>query len=267
MFKIKAFLIIVLLLLASCAPMQDNQELKKEKYKDVISEKEKFVKKAPEADEYTKEERDKIIKQLLQWADEKNIIIVGVDKTFAEIYETGLDRSDYIDPRDIPKTVKIAEGLYKLPEDVIRVMSRKTIYISTKPGNGHVLFGTGPYLDRGFILEQPVTAYDVLHEFAHVLDNHGIKGMAGDPQNHWQHLVNERNTIFKITVKHAPEIITPPEGYISVYSMSNQDENFAEHFTAYIVNPDQFRERAENEPLLKQKYDFFKNNIFNSREY
>ncbi len=55
--------------------------------------------------------------------------------------------------------------------------------------------------------------------------------------------------------------------FISEYAKTNQDEDFAESFSAYVLAGDVFRERAKSNSYLKQKYDFLKNNVFDKREF
>lgn len=55
----------------------------------------------------------------------------------------------------------------------------------------------------------------------------------------------------------------PPE----YYALKNVKEDFAETFAAYIASPKEFRGLAAQYPILKQKYDFMKTNIFGGKEF
>jgi hypothetical protein len=54
---------------------------------------------------------------------------------------------------------------------------------------------------------------------------------------------------------------------MEVYATANSAENFAQHFTFYILIGSQFRSQAQNDILLQRKYDFFRQNLFQNREY
>jgi len=55
--------------------------------------------------------------------------------------------------------------------------------------------------------------------------------------------------------------------FVSRYAKTNNKEDFAESFTAYVHSGNIFRKRAESNVYLKQKYDFLKKHIFQGREY
>lgn len=218
-------------------------------------------------------EYEKKLSMFLEWAKKYNITIVGTNKTSNELYFNGLKPGELFEVKDTTGILEVAEGLYKIPRHLTRVMNNKTIYLSSRGGRGYTILSSWPDqnilagVNRGFILEQPITEDDAIHEFAHILDYHGIQGVYDDKESHWRNLQQERNDIFVVKVKYNPRAKEPPEGYIDVYSTANDAENFAQHFTAYILYPEEFRRRAENEPLLKQKYNFFKYKIFNGVEY
>ncbi|MBI4738288.1 hypothetical protein HY772_01785 [Candidatus Woesearchaeota archaeon] len=44
-------------------------------------------------------------------------------------------------------------------------------------------------MNRSSILEQTLTEQQTVHEFAHILDYHGIRGIYDDPQKHWNHRI------------------------------------------------------------------------------
>ena len=65
-------------------------------------------------------------------------------------------------------------------------------------------------------------------------------------------------------------------GYAQGWALSGNDsdkyirtagEDFAEHFAAYVGEGKVFRELAKSSPVLAQKYDWLKQNVFNGREY
>ncbi len=98
-----------------------------------------------------------------------------------------------------------------------------------------------------------------IHEVGHVIDLNVI-GARNDNDSHpfqfpeMRNLVDERHKVFAMTAGQE-------SGYISSYSKVNAQENFAEHFWAYIRDAKDFLTRAEKEEaegndLLMQKYHF-----------
>jgi hypothetical protein len=55
--------------------------------------------------------------------------------------------------------------------------------------------------------------------------------------------------------------------FVSGYAMTNKYEDFAESFTYYILHNKDFLEKSQNSLLLKQKYDFFTQNLFKQEEF
>jgi hypothetical protein len=55
--------------------------------------------------------------------------------------------------------------------------------------------------------------------------------------------------------------------FISGYSKVNNKEDFADHFSAYILEGRIFRERASENVFLQEKYDFLKTHIFAGKEF
>ncbi len=98
-----------------------------------------------------------------------------------------------------------------------------------------------------------------LHEVGHVIDLNVIGARSDNDAHPFQfpemrNLVRERHKIFAMTARQET-------GYISSYSKVNSQENFAEHFWAYIRDPKDFlvrakKEEAEGNDLLMQKYRF-----------
>lgn len=55
--------------------------------------------------------------------------------------------------------------------------------------------------------------------------------------------------------------------FVTDYAITNNSEDFADSFSAYIMAGNIFRQRAKLNPYLNQKYEFLKTNIFEGREY
>lgn len=219
-----------------------------------------------------KVEQQEILK-FIGWGKQHGISLVGINKSVNYFYFNGSRPEDFLDVKNVPNILNVAEGLYKIPEEVLQVMEGKTFYLSHQNGRGYTVLGSWPEqhilagMERGSILEQFLTPQQAVHEFAHILDYHGIRGMYDDPQNHFKELELLRKEIFAVAFAYDPHLSKAPFGYIDVYSTANDAENFAQHFAAYILDGEEFRTRARDDPLLKKKYDFFNNKLFHGREY
>ncbi len=212
--------------------------------------------------------------QFENWAKENGIELVGVNKNSFDLYYDGyVPETDYVSWKRIPNVLVAAEVLYKIPQDVIQVMDGKTLYFSTEYGRSYAVLGSFPSygilegLEPGIILEQNINPHTVIHELGHIVDYHGIQGIYGDDQNIFNHLSEDRSSIFKVTQKYHPRSTTPPNGYISVYSTANDAENFAENFAYYVQYPNEFRERLVEDPLLIEEYEFLRDKIFSGLEF
>ncbi|WP_299290161.1 hypothetical protein [Nitrosopumilus sp.] len=206
------------------------------------------------------------------WADENNIALVGVNKNSYDLYYDGFNpKTDFVNWKEIPNVLIVADALYLIPEDVMQVMDGKTIYLSTEHGRSYAVLGSFPEygilegLNRGIILEQNFNSHTVIHELGHIVDYHGIQGMYDDEHNLFESSLDDRNFIFR-GMTNSSESQTP-NGYISLYSTVNDAENFAENFAYYVIYPNEFRDRLETDPLLIDEYEFMRDMIFSSFEY
>ncbi len=216
------------------------------------------------------------IEEFENWANENGITIVGVNKNSLDLYNDGYDpKTDYVNWKEIPRVLIAADALYKVPINVIQVMDGKTIYFSTEYGRSYTVFGKPMPTEsvilkgvgRGLILEQNIYPLNVLHELGHIVDYHGIQGRFYDKQHIFDHLIEDRISIFNVTQKYQPNSGALSSGYITVYSTKNNLENFAENFAHYIQYPNEFREKIQTDSLLAEKYEFLRDKIFLGFEY
>ena len=202
------------------------------------------------------------------WAQERGIYLVGITKDANEVYYQGLYSNETVPLDEVPQWWEVQKGLKKIPDSVLEVMNDKTAYLSIKQGRGYAM--ATDWLEgttAGFILEQPITEYQAVHELGHIIESNGVKG-DGDRKAHiFAKAKTESDRIFEVTEPYNPNLISPPQGFIDVYSSANAAENFAQHFMSYILKAEKFREQMKNDSLLKEKYDFFKKWIFDGKEY
>ena len=219
------------------------------------------------------EEESQHIHDLIIWCQERGIKLVGITKNAHDLVYKGVAEEDILPIHDIPNLHEVAAGLHEIPDPLLTVMEGKTFYLSNLPGRGYTILGSWSEksilakIDRGIILEQLITKRQTIHEFAHILDYHGIQGTYGDPNIFWPDLRELRDAVFAVPFDYDRKRPAPPAGYMDIYSTANPAENFAQHFMYYILHGAEFRKKAQNDELLQKKYDFFKNNLFNDLEY
>ena len=202
------------------------------------------------------------------WAKEHNISLVGINKNANQLNWSFDHDKDQVELKDVPGILIAAEALYKIPDNVLVVMAGKTIYFSTEDGRSFSVFAAwGPNpLNRGFIIEQNVRAFTVIHELGHIVDVHGIQGDLADEQNVFSYAKEDRDEIFQVALENKPND-KEKLGYITGYSSVSDLENFADHYAYYVVYPNVFRDEMKNDPLLVKKYEFLRDFIFNDKEY
>jgi hypothetical protein len=221
----------------------------------------------------TSAEESQQIDDFIMWSQKRGIKLVGINETAKDLYYKGLAEEDFLPIADIPNLLEVANGLYEIPDSLLEVMEGKTFYLSNQPGRGTVVTASWPdrnilvNVDRGCILEQRFTKRQTIHEFAHILDFHGIQGIYKDQKDYWPYLKEVRDEIFGVPFAYDRNRTTLPPGYMDVYSTANPAENFAQHFMSFILYGDEFRKKAQNDLLLQKKYDFFKKELFHYLEY
>lgn len=129
-----------------------------------------------------------------------------------------------------------------------------------------------------------------IHEYAHFLDSNLYSKESGtsrgiiDTTGFYSISYDTSNTSYPSGSTGKPYPMRRPENakneFLSSYAwgwaLSGNDsdkyirtagEDFAEHFAAYVVEGKVFRELAKSSPVLAQKYDWLKQNVFNGKEY
>jgi hypothetical protein len=204
------------------------------------------------------------------WAKQHDITLIGTNKNAKHLTRWGfIPEKDEVELKNIPKVFVAAEILYKIPDNVLEVMKGKTIYFSTENGRSksiHAAWGPDS-LNRGFIIEQSHWHANVIHELGHIVDVHGIQGKYNDKQNVFSYAKEKKDEVFQVKIDYQPNAPGVPQGHITRYSSESDSENFAEHFAYYVVFPDEFRNRIQMDPLLKDEYEFMRDYIFNGIEF
>lgn len=100
----------------------------------------------------------------------------------------------------------------------------------------------------------------IIHELGHVFSDH-IASESADQSVRWAGISNwqwDRESLFDVySAKKDPTMTN----FVSWYAKRNPVEDFAESFTAYILNPEYLRDISE------EKYVFMRDNVFGGIEY
>ncbi len=203
-----------------------------------------------------RDEDRRALQEFHRWSRKQGIRLAGVNKKVNSFYYEGAVAEDILPVDDIPNVLNAAYGLYEIPEPLLEAMRGKTLYLSHLKGRGYTVLGSWPdrgilvNVDRGSFIEQPISKLQTIHEFAHILGFHGIQGSYNDENNYWVHLKKPRDEIFAVPFPYDPHRTEPPAGFMDVYSTANSAENFAQHFTFYILQGEKFRNKARKDVLL-----------------
>ena len=204
------------------------------------------------------EDYDQLL-EFKKWSQTHDISLIGINKNSDTLLQYGFDPSfDEISIDVVPNVLNAAEILYKIPDNLLETMNGKTFYFSTENGRGLALISSYhkpiENMNDGIIIEQNIDPYYVVHELGHIID-------LEQSQNHM------KNKLFDLNFIDNQDNEKMPNGYVTYYSLTSSEENFAEHFAYYVVNGEDFRGIAETDTLLDKKYNFLKNYVFEGIEF
>jgi hypothetical protein len=209
--------------------------------------------------------------ELQGWAHDYQIQLRGLKKRIRELYSEGFDEnSDSIPLAEVPGVAVVLKGIRRIPWQAMVPMRGKTLYISVLEEPPHIIIkgnlgGVLPGVEDGIVLTQPITTISVVHQFGHIVGFFGIEGLYGSNYPNLVRIRADYDAIFE-TTDAASMTGNIPIGYMTLYAMKNKAENFTEHFTAYLVDGEEFRRRASSNAKLMEKYGFLKR-IFEGEEF
>jgi hypothetical protein len=179
---------------------------------------------------------------------------------------------------DLPYRNALGEWIRKIPLNIVKVYSGKAIYLTNIQGRSfsttmpvsnetyklHAGLKTGVWIEMRSD-GSAGSEKNFIHELGHVIDYVILKGGYGSYRDNYQFpefrkLMAEKQKVFG---EKDDKVLNTPFGYISNYAKTNAQENFAEHFRAFIGEREHFRAKAEKEaaeghPELMRKYQFMK---------
>lgn len=203
------------------------------------------------------------IKTFEKWAEQRNISVKGVYiNSYEIISKKHLEDSDIISTNEINNISNAIKIVYDVPDDVLHFLNGKTLYISQKEGRSltyiqsNVGYSQVNGLHDGVIFEQPFSKYTLVHEIGHIVE-HELTDLR---------IISIKKEIFNNEFQNLTRSMQN-EGFITPYSKINENENFAEHFVNYVLNAEKFRIMSEHNLILKAKYDFFRDYVFDGLEF
>ena len=177
---------------------------------------------------------------------------------------------------DLPYRDVLGGWIRKLPLNIVKAYRGKAIYVTSVRGRSFAttmpVSNTVYKLHAGLITGVWIeirsdgnegTEKNFVHELGHVFDYVVLKGGYGGFRDNRQFpefrdLFAEKEKVFGVKDDKVPNT---GFGYVSSYAKANAQENYAEHFRAYIGEREHFRamvekEAAEGHPELLRKYRF-----------
>jgi len=195
----------------------------------------------------------------------------GEDRIVFEVLQPYLVRL-----RDLEYRAEIGDWIRRLPLSVVKVYRGKGIYFTTQIGRSYAvampvsnsIYEVFAGLQTGVFVDPrrdglAGTEKNLVHELGHLVDYTVIKGGYGSyRQTHqfpeFRKAQPEKELVFGTRDDKVPQT---PYGYISRYAKINAQESFADHFRAYILERQEFLDRARKEeseghPELMEKFRF-----------
>lgn len=128
---------------------------------------------------------------------------------------------------------------------------------------------------RSDVFGKPEIEPLLLHEFAHIID---LGGLSGSHESGESAFYDGAFPVFRddpslqfyeISWKNSAERKSEMSelDFVSGYAMTDPFEDFAESLLFYRLHGSSFRELAKERPVLKEKYDFFRETIFQGKEF
>ncbi len=167
----------------------------------------------------------------------------------------------------------VYQTLKSLPEEPVNRLKHLTLYFSDEGRRG--LGGGNTVILRCQNVTDEELVAVLVHEMGHVMDTGVMNGSyesgasaytdggnrvyLNDASVEYYDISWEREDKLKVGVS--------KYDFVSGYAMSDPFEDFAESYAYYILHGTEFRTLAEQNETIEEKYEFFKNQVFNGMEY
>jgi len=129
-------------------------------------------------------------------------------------------------------------------------------------------------LNTGTIASENELMAVFIHEIGHVVDLGNLKGRHGKKTVFYDYKTpilsdDPSMKFYRISWKSANRrrLDSTKVDFVSGYAMSNPFEDFAEHYLFYRIHGEKFRKLAKKSENLDRKYHFFREYVFNEKEF
>ncbi len=200
----------------------------------------------------------------------------------AELEELGIELhpgSEFMPGSDgTPRSLNHCKSLvYKtlknLPEDPVKKLKHLTLYFSDSGRRG--LGGGNTVILRCQNVTDEELVAVLVHEMGHVMDTGVMYGSYESGASAYTdggnriYLNDSSVDFYNISWDREDKLKAGADKYdfVSGYAMSDPFEDFAESYAYYILHGTEFRNLAEYNEAISDKYDFFKNKVFDGVEY
>lgn len=179
------------------------------------------------------------------------------------------------DPRSLNKCVKtIVETLKFLPRE--HTGGIKKLTLSFDPTIRRGMAGGDTMIIRCVnVSENELTAV-LIHEVGHIVDtgvnlnskDHKLKSSFMDgPSPVYQDDPSMSFYDKSFVNSNTRKVSVDELDFVSGYAMTDPFEDFAETYLYYVLHGNAFRQLTQSSNILKEKYEFMKNSVFNNKEY
>jgi hypothetical protein len=199
---------------------------------------------------------------------------IDIDKAIA-----GLEYINYENcniPADVPKELEniLDEAMQDIPCYLLQSLQKVEIFEDNKRIFPRAMANSRIIKVRKDAIGDKDIINVLIHELGHVVDLGGLKSSSFDKKSNFKDgsLIFYEDDIslmyYKISWNH--KHIKPNSSYLDFvggYSKHDMFEDFSESFLLYIKHGKYFRQLALSNKKLRKKYMFFKNYVFNGKEF
>jgi hypothetical protein len=177
-----------------------------------------------------------------------------------------------------PSSLKHCESLVyrtlkSLPVESVSRLKNLTLYFSDEGRRG-LGGGTTVILRCQNVTDEELVSV-LVHEMGHITDTGVLVGSESAAASSYMDGSNnvkaddESLDFYNISFENESTVREDATelDFVSGYAMTDPYEDFAESYDYYVLHGNDFRELAQYNAALQQKYDFLKNNVFKGYEY
>jgi len=222
--------------------------------------------KKPEISHLSSAEIQRILETVIQKKKQEEII--KTEKEDSEICKI---------PAKIPEEIKVqfAKATENIPCELLKSLRKVEVFEDPKHifpramANGRIL------KIRSDAIEEPEFIKVLIHELGHVVDLGGLKTknfLKKSPYKDGKKIIyaDDKSVLF-YEISWINESEKRPEisdlDFVGGYASHDMFEDYAESFLMYLEHGNEFRILAKNNFILSQKYQFFREEVFQGKEF